>query len=329
VTKRAKWSVVILAVVVLIVSYLALQFGAVYVQQPLSVFADRAADPLAYSILTEIRLPRVLIAILAGFAIGAAGLLAQSAFTNPIAEPSIIGASGGAALGSALALSVGVSTPWLIALVAVAVAGVFVASTYLLAVRKGQLSGYRFIVVGIAVSAIAVALTGFLAAIDTGSGRSILFWTLGSLSLARPDQIPALAVLVLVAIALSWRIMNRLDLLNFGDEYARINGISVRSLRAQAVLLIAILIGVSVSVVGIVAFLGLAAPHIARSFLGFRNQNLLLPTGLIAALLLLLGDTLARNLLAPTELPLTIFVAIIAAPILVLAARRTVIDERR
>jgi len=123
--------------------------------------------------------------------------------------------------------------------------------------------------------------------------------------------------------------MNQLDLLNFGDDYARINGIDVKHLRARAVLLIAVLIGVSVSAVGIVAFLGLAAPHIARSLVGYRNKNLLLPTGLIAALLLLVGDTLARNVLAPTELPLTIFVAIISAPILIIAARRTVIDERR
>lgn len=314
---------------VLIAAYIALQLGAVYLREPLQILTQRAADPLAYSILTEIRIPRVVIAVLAGFAIGMAGLLAQSAFTNPIAEPSIIGASGGAALGSALALAAGAIAPWQIGLAAITGAGLFVTATYLLSVKRGQLSGYRFIVVGIAISAVAVALTGFIAALNTGSGRSILFWTLGSLALARPEQIPVLAIFVVASIALSVRVMNQLDLLNFGDDYARINGIDVKHLRARSVLLIAVLIGVSVSAVGIVAFLGLAAPHIARSLVGYRNKNLLLPTGLIAALLLLVGDTLARNVLAPTELPLTIFVAIISAPILIIAARRTVIDERR
>lgn len=328
-TTKAKWAVIALTVVVLVAAYVALQFGAVYLREPLLVLTKQSTDPLAFAILTEIRLPRVVIAILAGFAIGTAGLLAQSAFTNPIAEPSIIGASGGAALGSAVALATGLAAPWQMALVATSGAGLFVAATYLLSVRKGQLSGYRFIVVGIAVSAVAVAITGFVAALNTGSGRSILFWTLGSLSLARPEQIPLLAIFLVAAIASSLTLMNRLDLLNFGDDYARINGVSVKKLRAKTVLLIALLIGVSVSTVGIVAFLGLAAPHIARSFLGFRNQNLLLPTGLIAALLLLIGDTLARTLLAPTELPLTIFVALICAPVLIIAARRTVIDERR
>lgn len=300
----------------------SISFGYLPFYQIINVIRMADYSAIEFIVLTEIRLPRSFLALFIGASLGLAGLLAQGAFANPLAEPAIIGASSGAAVGSIVALTLGLASFGGVATLAVVSALGLSLATFYLARIPNQSNNYLILVIGIAISAFGIALVGIISSFAGRSGsRSITFWYFGSLSLANWDYVIFISGILLISAIAIYSFMPKLDLLSFGDIQVRHWGISPNKVRFTAIVAMAILTAASVSAVGNIAFLGLAAPHIARSIFGSRHQILMIPSMMIGATVLLISDTLARNLASSIELPLGFFTALVGAPILILLAR--------
>lgn len=314
----------VLISILLIGILVSLSIGYISTGKTLQLLVDFSDNSLERLILIEIRLPRVLLAVLVGASLGLAGLLAQGAFTNPLAEPSIIGASSGAALGSILILIYGINESSLIITAGVLGAMTLAFFTYYLAHSAKNQSAHLIVIIGIAISAVGIALVGIVSAISgNNAARSISFWYFGSVALAKIEYVYLMLIVIAISLLLTKGIGTRLDILAFGDSQTRFWGYSPNKIRFQSILFMSLLSGASVSMVGNIAFLGLAAPHIARSIFGHLNSRLIPTSMLVGSILLLFADTFARNISRGTELPLGFFTALIGAPILILLVRRS------
>jgi len=317
-----------LALTLLITIIFAIGYGYAAIPEILNNLLNPDRTSSSYVILTEIRIPRVLLAVLVGAALGLAGLLAQGAFANPLAEPAIIGCSSGAALGSIIAISLGFINPIFVFFLAALGAAALASLTFKLALGVKEFGSNLILIIGIAISAIGIALVGIIGTVAGGNGsRSISFWYFGSLSLATIDYVYIALGALGTALLLIFGLGKKLDLLSFGDLQAKHWGYKPNVIRFRAILAMSILTAAAVSAVGNIAFLGLAAPHIARSIFGYRHAVLFLPTMLIGAIILLIADTLARNVADAIELPIGFFTAIIGAPILIVLARRALLRK--
>ena len=315
----------------LLAALAAAQFGAVGIQWVdwSSAWAPGAADAQVSAgahVLWNIRLPRVVFALWIGAALGASGALTQALFRNPLADPSLLGVTSGAACAAALTIVAFAGAqvalpitwrPWV--LPASAFAGAlsvcFALDRVARWITPGSISG--LLLTGVALNAVAASVIGLCTYLATDEQlRSLSFWTLGSLAGAGWPLVAALAVLVLGAAWRAQRLARVLNALALGEEVAGHVGVSAQHLRAQAIVLVALLCGFAVAWCGTIAFIGLIAPHLARSVVG-PDQRKVLPASLvIGALLLLLADTFARTLAVPAEIPVGIFTALIGGPVL-------------
>jgi iron complex transport system permease protein len=179
------------------------------------------------------------------------------------------------------------------------------------------------ITIGIGVSAILTAIVGLtITVISRPDARSISFWSFGSLALVTPKSLLLLAPVLVIATVLAWKIAPSLDLLSLGDASVRHIGGDAQRIRWKAFVILATLVAVTVSIVGSIAFLALAAPHIARFINGPRNRSLIFYAGAIGALILLIADTAARALVPPYELPIGLLTSLIGAPILIITLKK-------
>lgn len=302
-------------------SLFALTVGSSDVASPWRFIFDRSLSGVGQEIIWEIRFPRVIAALLVGAALGVAGALSQSATNNPLADPSIIGTSAGAALGATVAVVLNIATVGTLGTTIVATIGALIASLLTFALSRTAL---QLVIVGIATSALFTAASGLLIAIaDKPEGRSISFWSMGSLALTQSNTLQLLAPLVIATSIAGWFFSQRMDLLVLGDREVSRLGFNPQRIRLIAFLLISILIASSVSVVGSIAFLALAAPHITRYLIGPTNRPLMIGSAVIGAGLLLVADTAARALVPPIELPIGLITSLIGAPILILVLRKS------
>ncbi len=299
----------------------ALTVGRSNLQSPWSYIFDRSLTGVSHDIIWDIRFPRVLTALLVGAALGVAGALAQSATNNPLADPSIIGTSAGAALGATLAVVLNIATVGTFGATVAATIGALIASVLTFSLSRSAL---QLVIVGIATSALFTAASGLLIAIaDRPEARSISFWSMGSLALTQSNTLQLLAPLVIVTSIAAWFYSQRMDLLVLGDREVSHLGFNPHRMRLIAFVLISILIASSVSVVGSIAFLALAAPHITRFLIGPTNRPLMIGSAVIGGGLLLVADTAARALVPPIELPIGLITSLIGAPILILILRKS------
>ena len=293
--------------------------------------ADAPFDPdlTAAQVFWHIRAPRLLMACLAGAALGVSGAMIQGLFRNPLADPGLIGVSAGGALGAACCIvllpllgwmPVGFAAGWsgmAATMVCAFVGGVLVtALAWRLSRRQGEVHLANLLLVGLAINALAMAGLGLLTylASDTQQ-RALNFWLLGSLA---PSQwVTVLAVLAPVLLALiGARALQRpLDALALGEAQARVMGVNVKRLQATCVGLTALAVGAVTAVIGMVGFIGLLAPHLVRLLLGPRHQVVLPGSALLGACLVMLADTAARTVAAPVELPLGVLTGLIGAPV--------------
>lgn len=295
---------------------MALSVGATQIEQ----FWSALLHPGSNEILWQIRVPRVGAAVLVGAALGVAGLMAQGACNNALAEPSILGTSAGASLGVVLAILLGVVQVGSIGAVVCGALGALLATalTFRLASLRSNLSSFALIIVGIAVSATITAIVGLASTMVTrADARSISFWNFGSLSLITNDNVIALMCVLVIGVSIAWKVAPSLDLLSLGDATAFHLGVDTRKVRALALVALSILAGGAVSTVGTIAFLGLAAPHIARFMYGPAHRFLIIQSALIGATLLVVADTAARTITVPNELPIGLVTSLIGAPILI------------
>ena len=312
--KRYLPSITIALIVGAIIGSLAI--GATHIDN----FWSELAHPGQNEILWQIRFPRVSAALLIGAALGVAGLMAQGACNNALAEPSIVGTSAGASLATVIAILLGVVQVGSLGAIACGVLGALLATTltFKLASLRSGLSSFALIIVGIAVTAILSAVVGISPTMVTrADARSISFWNFGSLSLITQNNLLGIFITAVVGIGLAFKIAPSLDRLSLGDATAFHLGVNVKRTRRLALVALSIAAGGAVSTVGNIAFLGLAAPHIARFIYGPVHRFLVAQSALIGALILLLADTAARSIAQPNELPIGLVTSLIGAPILI------------
>lgn len=275
------------------------------------------------TVVLNIRLPRILIACLVGCALSSAGASYQGVFQNPMASPDILGASSGAAFGAALAILLGGSTR-VITLAAFASSLVTVMAVYLIAQRAPGLKVVNLILAGIMVGSLFTAGTSYIKLVADPSNQlpAITYWMMGSLSGAKLKDVGfaffPIAIGLIPLFCVRWQV----NVLTLGDEEARTLGVNTNALRLAVILCATLATAASVSVSGMIGWVGLVIPHLCRKLVG-SNYRYLLPASMFAgAAFLLLVDDVSRNLLA-VEIPIGILTAFIGAPFFIyLIARR-------
>jgi len=294
----------------------ALYLGATQIDN----FWSALFNPGSNEILWQIRFPRVTAAVIVGAALAVAGLLAQGACNNAVAEPAILGTAAGASFGAVLAISAGLVQVGTIGAIVCGTIGALLTTslTFKLAAIRGALSSFTLIIVGIAVSAIFTALVGIASAmVSRADARSISFWSFGSLALVTADNLIGVAITTAIGITIAWKIAPALDRLSLGDATAFHLGVNVARIRLIALVALSILAGGAVSTVGSIAFIGLAAPHIARFIYGPIHRNLVAHSAVIGALIVVVADTVSRTIAQPNELPIGLATALLGAPVLI------------
>ncbi|MFE6910687.1 FecCD family ABC transporter permease [Streptomyces erythrochromogenes] len=283
-------------------------------------------DRVGESVLWNVRLPRVVLALLVGASLGCAGALMQGVFGNPLAEPGVIGISAGAAVGAVAAIGLGLSFfgNWTITVCAFVAGLITVSSVYLLSRNGGKTEVVTLILTGIAVNAFAGALIGlFVFFADSGQVNQITFWQLGSLAQATWPKVLAVLPCAVAGLLVAPFYARRLDLLSLGERPARHLGIDVERLRLALILVVALLTAAAVAVAGVITFIGLLVPHLLRMANGPGHRFLVPGSALAGAVVLVAGDLAARTLAQPAELPLGVLTALIGSPFFFWLLRRT------
>ncbi|QDT40878.1 Hemin transport system permease protein HmuU [Gimesia alba] len=278
------------------------------------------------TILWQIRLPRVILAACVGGGLAVAGAAFQGVFRNPLADPFVIGASSGAALGATLALlciagSATVITatwqiPWLI-LSAFAGAILVVCAVFVIAAlsnigRNAPL--LTLILAGMALSSFTGALVSLIMFLNHEMLTTIFSWLLGSFSGRHWNEIMMAGPVILGSGIVLWLMSRPLDLLSFGDETALTLGLSIGKYRMLILIAATLCTAACVAVSGVIGFLGLIAPHMTRILLGPRHSLLIPGSCLLGATLMVVADTLARTIIAPAEIPVGIVTALMGCP---------------
>jgi len=260
-------------------------------------------------IVLHLRLPRALLTICVGMGLGVVGALLQTVTRNDLADPFLFGLSAGAAAGAVSVITVTGDALGIWTLPAAAFAGGMLATgTVLLLIRRGEGQGpERLILAGLAVSFLFIALTNYLVfSGDQRAAHSVLFWTMGGLGLARWDNLLLGLLGAVIAIRFALANHRRLDALLAGENTAASLGVPMGQLRLAAFVTASVATALFVSVAGVIGFVGLMVPHIARSLAGPLHLRLTLACAVLGALLLLASDLVARTLLHAQELPISI-----------------------
>ncbi|WP_461028352.1 FecCD family ABC transporter permease, partial [Streptomyces sparsus] len=283
-------------------------------------------DRVGESVLWNVRLSRVVLALLVGASLGCAGALTQGVFGNPLAEPGVIGISAGAAVGAVASIAFGLSFlgPWTVTVCAFLAGLVTVLVVYTLSRSGGRTEVVTLILTGIAVNAFAGALIGlciFFA--DNAQITQITFWQLGSLSQATWPKVLAVLPCAALGLLLAPLHARKLDLLALGERPARHLGVDVERLRLTLILVVALLTAAAVAVAGIVTFVGLLVPHLLRMAAGPGHRFLVPGSAIGGALVLVAADLAARTAAQPAELPLGVLTALFGSPFFFWLLRRT------
>jgi iron complex transport system permease protein len=276
------------------------------------------------AIFWDLRLPRALLALLVGGSLGAAGASLQSLVRNPLADPFLLGLSGGAGLGAVLAIALHFGGAWTLPLAAFAGALLALGLVFRLGLVGGSALDPRVLLLGgVAVGAFCGAVTTAVVSLAEASAlRNAYLWLWGGLSGASWDTVTLVAAYVPIPLVVLLAAARPLDLLTLGEEPARYLGTDVAVTRRRVYLAASLLTAAAVAVAGVIGFVGLIVPHLGRALFGGRHRALLPASFLAGGILLLLADTLARTAVAPRELPVGVVTALVGVPLFVLLLRR-------
>lgn len=285
-------------------------------------------DPQALQIVAQIRLPRTLGAWLAGALLGLAGAVAQGLFRNPLADPYLLGSASGASLGVALAMLLGVSplaTHWLarIGLTGAAFVGAVLAVLLTLLLAKGVQHTLRLLLAGVIVGVVLGAITSLLVLLTPDIMQVMQSFMLGSTAFMGWSACAVMALGLAVSAVAAWMLSHALDALALGEATAHSLGLPLPQMRAALVAVMALATGTAVAQTGLIAFVGLAAPHLVRSVVKTTHGRLMLLAGLMGAVLLTAADILARGLVAPQELPVGVLTAVLGGSYLLWLMHRS------
>lgn len=276
-----------------------------------------------YSILFDIRLPRVLLGFAIGGALSLAGVILQGMFRNDLVEPYTLGISGGAALG--VCLGIVLRLTYKLGILSIPIfgilgAGLVIMLVYFLSIRKGILRIQGLLLTGVMISFISSSLIMLLMAIShTEDLQGIVFWVMGSLEEPNWLLIKVAVFISLISLFISYPLSLSLNALSLGEEEAQSLGIDIERVKRLIFILSSILTGLSVSICGIIGFVGLVVPHFVRMLVGSDHRILLISSYLTGAGFLILCDTLARTLISPLELPVGVVTGILGGSLFVYA----------
>lgn len=305
--------------------------GVAFGGEPLTLAEALTDDTPASAILFSLRIPRVALAGLVGAALAASGSTLQALMRNPLADPFVLGVSGGAALGATLALALGVSSvaalPGLSAVSILALAGALGATVLVMTIGRlaGRGSPHTTLLAGVIFNAFALAAIIFIKALVAPDRvGEVLFWLAGSLGYEKPLTLWATGAVQALAIAMMWALSGRLNLLTLGDDDAASLGVDVQRTRTLLLLAASLSVSAAVALSGLVGFVGLLVPHLAKLVLG-PDQRLLLPaSALLGAAFLVVADLGARVLFRVfhTEPPVGVITALLGGPAFLLLLLR-------
>lgn len=274
----------------------------------------------------NVRLPRVVLGVLVGAALGAAGAISQGVFGNPLADPGIIGVSSGCALGASTAIVLGMGSLSGFIIPAFAfVSGVITSFlVYTIARTHGRTDVITLILTGVAVNAVAGAGLAFLTFTATANQREqIVFWQMGSLSGGLWEQSGIILPIIILGLIGAIFLAAKLDLLALGDDAARHLGIDIERLRVMAIVVVSILTASAVAFAGIIGFVGLVVPHLIRMLVGPGHRVLIPASAVGGALMLTYADMFARTAIPYAELPIGMLTALVGGPFFYVLLKRS------
>ncbi|MCR4965476.1 MAG: iron ABC transporter permease [Bacteroidales bacterium] len=287
----------------------------VCILQKFGLFSDIAMPDFYSLTLWQLRIPRIVMSLLAGASLAICGGVFQSIFRNPICDPYILGISSGASLGAAVAIIIGWDT-FLFGITALALVTALATLLFIIGVAKikGGHATQTLLLTGIALNFFMSAVITLLIVVNQQEMQKIYFWTMGSLSSISWPEIGILFPVMLLTVGILFYYAKDLNILQMGGESAQTLGVNTRRTIIVTLVASSVLVSVIVSFCGVIGFIGLIVPHIARLMFGSNNRRLFAYSLLLGAFFLLIADTLARTIAAPAELPVGSITALAGAP---------------
>ncbi|RRB02494.1 FecCD family ABC transporter permease [Larkinella rosea] len=331
---RAKggWLNGLLIVLLVVVMIWSVGIGAVSIPIPdvLAILLGKigwnigVVEPQQETVLTVIRLPRILLGVLVGGVLGISGAAIQGLFRNPLADPGLIGISSGASVMAVLMIVLQLkvfqdlsSLSGLYALSLAAFAGAVFTTllVYTLARKNGRTVVSTMLLVGIAINVLCESLRGLMMYLaDEAQLRAISYWSMGSLGGASWDVLQVASPFLLIPILLMPRLSKSMNAFALGESQAGHLGVDVSKLKRNVIILATLGVGVAVAVSGVIGFIGLVVPHLIRQISGANHRTVLPASALLGAIVLTLSDLVARTIVTPAELPIGIITGMIGAP---------------
>ena len=287
---------------------------------------DSSASDTETAIVTQIRVPRILLSLVVGAALGVSGAVMQGLFRNPMADPGIIGVSTGGALGAVIAIATGLQLVFVLALPAMSFAGAAGALVLVYAVASlgGRFSMATLLLTGIALSAFMAAIISAIVLFtsDLQAQREMLFWLAGGLGSSTWSDVRISLPIIVLGVGVAVVFSRDLNLMMVSEEEARALGVRVGLTRNTLLLIASLITGTAVAFSGAIAFVGLIAPHTLRLIVGADHRVLVPLSALGGGVFMLCADTLARTVISPVEIPVGVVTALVGAPFFVLLLAR-------
>lgn len=310
---------IIVILLLIVCSILSLGAGAVYIS-PQDVLSKVLTGQ--NFILQEYRLPRMFLGILVGAALSISGAVIQGIIRNPLASPDVIGITKGASLTAVIVIIVFPTAPLFVLPVASFVGAIIISIILSLLISYKGVKGSQLALIGMAIGAIAMALVQYLLIRNPMEANIALVWLTGSLFGRSMQHVYTILPWLIIAIPLIIANSRKLDVLHLGEDVATAIGTHVNRTKMILLLAAVMLAGAAISVVGGLSFLGLIAPHIARSIVGHKHLHIIIMSGLIGGLLMVFADGLARVIAPPIDIPVGVLIAIIGAPYFLYVLRK-------
>ena len=315
--------ILIILFILLIISVLvALSVGEINLSLSELIDVVRSKSGVRYSIVSNIRFPRVVLGFAVGGALSLSGVILQGVYRNPLVEPYTLGISGGASLGVALtivfSLNLVIGT-FMLPLSGFIGALITTFLVYLLAVRRSYLSINRMLLIGVMISFISSSVMMFLMSITTSENlNSIIFWIMGSLDEPNSILVKTVFYTSIIGLLLTYLFATPLNALRLGESKAKHLGINTTFTIRSLFVIASVLTGISVSVTGVIGFVGLIIPHLLRLLIGSDYRALLLASFLGGSIFVILSDVIARTVIAPNELPIGVITGMVGGLIFII-----------
>jgi len=311
----------------IVVSFIALSIGEINFTpgELITVFQNRSG--IEYTIVNNIRLPRIILGIAVGGALSLSGVILQGVYRNPLVEPFTLGISGGASLGVALTIIFNLNL--MIGIYMLPLSG-FIGAVlttflvYILAVRKNYYNINRMLLIGVMISFMSSSTMMFLMSTTTSENlHSIIFWIMGSLDEPNIVLVKVVFYTSIAGLFISYLLANPLNALRLGESKAKHLGVNTTFTIRALFILASILTGISVSVAGVIGFVGLIIPHLIRMMIGSDYRLLLISSFLGGSIFILISDIIARTIIAPNELPIGVITGMIGGLVFIIVMSRS------